>query len=245
MRTMWIISRREFKRYFSTPAAYLVAFLFLLVLGIIFYANIQASVMQSMMMGGYAPGPEIIVSPMVTLFLFIIPAITMRLLAEEQRLGTIELLLTSPVRDAELVVGKWLGSFMLVLSLIAITLLYPVALNQLVDPGIDWGVALTGFLGLVLMTAALTALGTAISALFNNQIAAFVATLALFLALWLLSLPAHGMGNTIWHYLDFSQHFYDTMARGILDLRDIIYYLSVVAFGLFSGALIIQTRRWR
>ena len=245
MRTLWIIARREYLRYFATPAAYLVAFLFLLVLGIIFYANIEASLMQSFMMPGYAPGVEIVVNPMTTLLLFIIPALTMRLLAEEQRMGTIELLLTSPVRDAELVAGKWLGSFLFVLSLIVLTLIYPLVLDHLVDPGIDWGVAITGFLGLILMAAALTALGTAVSALFSNQIAAFVATLTLFLVLWLLGFPGRGMSNSIWQYLDFSQHFYNTLARGILDLRDVVYYLSVAALGLFAGTVIVETRRWR
>ncbi len=245
MRTLWIIARREYTRYFTTPAAYLVAFLFLLVLGIIFYANVEASLMQAFMMPGYAPGVEIIVSPMTTLLLFVIPALTMRLLAEEQRMGTIELLLTAPVRDVELVVGKWLGSFLFMLSLILLTLIYPLVLNHLVDPGIDWGVAITGFLGLALMAAALTALGTAISALFSNQIAAFVATLTLFLVLWLLGFPGHGMGNSIWQYLDFSQHFYNTLARGVLDLRDVVYYLSVAALGLFAGTVIVETRRWR
>ncbi len=246
MQTVWIIARREFARYFTTPAAYLAAFLFLLILGIIFYANIAASAMQASMMGGYAPGVEIIVNPMVTLLVFIIPAITMRLLAEEQRMGTIELLLTAPVRDVELILGKWMGSFLFMSVLILITLVYPITLNQLVDPGIDWGTVLTGYLGLLLMTAAFTALGTAISALFSNQIAAFVATLALFLVLWLIGFPAQSMNaSPVWQYLDFSQHFYNTLAQGILDLRDIVYYLSITALGIFAGTMIVETRRWR
>ncbi len=247
MRTLWIVARREYARYFTTPAAYLAAFLFLLVLGIIFYSNIAASVMRSFMMPGYAPGVEIIVNPMTTLLIFMVPAFTMRLLAEEQRLGTLELLLTAPVRDAELIAGKWLGSFLFVATMIAITLLYPLTLNWLVKPSIDWGPVITSYLGLLLMAAALTALGTAISALFSNQIAAFVATLAFFLLLWLIGFPSSSTGgiSSVWQYLDFSQHFYDTLARGILDLRDVIYYLSVAALGVFAGTVIIETRRWR
>ncbi len=246
MRTVWIIARREFTRYFTTPAAYLAAFLFLLILGIIFYANVAASALQASMYPGYAPGAEIIINPMVTLLVFMIPAITMRLLAEEQRMGTIELLLTSPIRDSELVLGKWLGSFLFVGALILLTLLYPLALNQLVDPGIDWGPVITGYLGLLLMAAAFTALGTAISSLFSNQIAAFVATLVLFLVLWLIGFPSQTLnGSPIWQYLDFSQHFYNTLAQGILDLRDVIYYLSITALGIFAGTMIVETRRWR
>ncbi len=247
MHTTWIIARREFGRYFATPAAYAVAFLFLLVLGILFYANIEASAMRSFMMPGYAPGVEIIINPMTTLLVFIVPVLTMRLLAEEQRSGTIELLLTAPVRDAAIIVGKWLGSFLFVAVLILLTLLYPLALNQLVQPGIDWGQVASGFTGLLLMAAALTALGTAISALFSNQIAAAIASLAVFLALWLIGYPASAGGgaSSVWQYLDFSSHFYDTLARGIFDTRDIIYYLSVTALGLFLGTVILEMRRWR
>jgi ABC-2 type transport system permease protein len=243
MRNIWTIALREYKLYFATPAAYMVAFMILLVLGVIFYANVAAAVFQQ-----FAPGVDVIIGPLITLLLFATPAITMRLIAEEQRMGTIELLLTAPVRDYELVVGKWLGGFLFMLTLVAITWVYPFILNFLVDPGIDQGPLLTGYLGVVLISAALVAIGVAISSLFSNQIAAFFATLGVFLLLWLISLPSQAMGATggeLLRYLDFSEHFYSTLFRGVIDLRDIVYYLSITALALFLGTVAVETRRWR
>jgi ABC-2 type transport system permease protein len=243
MRNIWTIASREYRLYFSTPAAYLVAFMFMLILGVIFYANISAGVIQQ-----FAPGVDSVIAPMITLLLFGTPAITMRLIAEEQRMGTIELLLTAPVRDYELVVGKWLGGVLFMLTLIAITWVYPIVLNYLVSPGIDQGPLITGYLGVFLISAALVAIGVAISSLFSNQIAAFFATLGVYLLLWLIGLPAQSTGlggGGLLSYLDFSEHFYNTMLRGVLDLRDVIYYLSVTALGLFVGTVLVETRRWR
>jgi len=243
MRNVWTIARREFKLYFASPAAYLIAFMTLLVLGIIFYANVVASMLQQ-----FAPSIQVILGPLVTIFLFAIPAITMRLLAEEQRLGTMELLLTAPVRDWELVVGKWLGGFLFILVIIAITWFYPILLNQLVDPGIDQGPLLTGYLGMVLFVGALVAVGVAISSLFSNQIAVYFATLGVFLVLWLVSMPSQAMGamgGGLLQYLDFSEHYYNTFYRGVIDLSDIVYFLSVTILALFMGSVSVETRRWR
>src|SRR3970282_558294 len=168
MSNIWTIASREYKLYFSTPAAYMIAFMILLVLGVIFYANISAAAFQQT-----APGVEVIIGPFITLLLFGIPAITMRLIAEEQRMGTIELMLTAPLREYELIIGKWLGGFLFMLTLIAVTWVYPIILNFLVDPGIDQGPLLTGYLGLVLISASLVAIGVAVSSFFSNQIAAF------------------------------------------------------------------------
>jgi ABC-2 type transport system permease protein len=243
MRNIWTIAQREYKLYFSTPAAYMVAFMILLVLGVIFYANVAAAALQQ-----YAPGVDMVIGPFITLLLFATPAVTMRLVAEEQRMGTIELLLTAPVRDYELVVGKWLGGFLFMVSLVGVTIVFPFVLNLIVEPGIDQGPFLTGYLGIILISAALVAVGVAISSLFSNQIAAFFATLGVFLILWLLGLPSQALGatgGTILKYLDFSEHFYNTLYRGIIDLQDIVYYLSVTAVALFLGSMVVETRRWR
>jgi len=243
MRNIWTIAQREFRLYFSTPIAYMVAFMILLVLGFIFYVNLSAAMLQ-----GFAPGMDAVLNPLVTLMLFGVPAITMRLIADEQRMGTIELLLTAPVRDYELVVGKWLGGFLFLLTLIAVTLIFPFVLNKLVDPGIDQGPLLTGYLGLILLSAALVAIGVAVSALFSNQIAAFFATLGVLLVLWLIGMPAQAMGSVgggLLSYLDFSNHFYETLYRGVIDLADVVYYLSVTALALFLGTMVIEIRRWR
>jgi len=243
MRNIWTIASREFKLYFSSPAAYMVAFMLLLVLGLIFYANVVAAMMQQ-----FPPGIQVVLGPLMTILLFVTPAITMRLLADEQRLGTMELLLTAPVKDWELVIGKWLGGFLFMLTIIAVTWLYPILLNQMVDPGIDQGPLVTGYLGLILFTGALVAIGVAMSSLFSNQIAVFFSTLGVYLVLWLVSLPAQAMGATggeFLRYLDISEHFYNTFYYGIIDLSDVVYYVSLIALALFFGSVSVDTRRWR
>jgi ABC-2 type transport system permease protein len=243
MRNIWTIARREYSHYFISPAAYGVAFMFLVVLGVIFYANILAATYQQ-----YAPGAQLVMGPLVTLLLFSTPAITMRTLAEEQKMGTLELLLTYPVRDWELVVGKFLGAFMFLLSLIAITLLYPLVLNQMIEPGIDQGLLISGYLGIILMAAAFIAIGVAVSSLFANQIAAFFSTLAALLIITMISFPAQAMGGAgseLLTYLDMSEHFYNTFYIGIIEIKDVVYFLSVIATALFFGSVIIETRRWR
>ena len=205
MRNIWTIARREYKLYFATPAAYVISFMILAVLGFIFYANIASASLQQFG-GSSAPGVDVILGPFITLLLFGIPGVTMRLLAEEQRMGTIELLLTAPVRDYELIVGKWLGGFLFILSIVAITWIYPIVLNLLVSPGIDQGPLISGYLGVILICSALVAVGVAISSFFSNQIVAFFATLVVFLVLWLISLPSQAIGGTgsgLIQYLDF------------------------------------------
>lgn len=243
MRNIWTIAKREYRLYFATPIAYMVAFIVLLILGFIFYVTIGAAMIQQ-----FAPGVDVVLGPLVTLLLFSTPAITMRLIAEEQRMGTIELLLTAPIRDYELVIGKWLGGLFFLLTLVAATWIFPIALNALVDPGIDQGPLVTGYLGIALICSALVAIGVAISSFFNNQIAAFFTTLGVLLVLWLFGMPARALGTAganLLTYLDFSEHYYQNLARGILDLTDIIYYLSLTALALFIGTTAIETRRWK
>jgi len=247
MRNIWIIASREYKRYFSDWIPYTIAFVFLLVIGIFFYLNLQVVMVQP----GYIPSVEIIIAPLATMLVLITPALTTRLLAEEQRLGTIELLLTAPVRDWELIVGKWFGGLLLLLTLVAVTLVYPLLLNQLVQPGIDQGPFISGYLGIILLCAALIAIGVAISSFFSNQIAAFVATLGVFIVLWWILDPIMRVvgpagGNfELIQYLNFSDHLYANLLRGIIDLRDVVYYLSVTALSLFIGTISVEVRRWR
>ncbi len=243
MRNIWTIARREYRQYFGTPMAYMAAFLYLIVLGVIFYYNILMASYQQR-----APQVQAVIGPMVTVMLFVTPALTMRLLAAEQGDGTIELLLTAPVRDWELVLGKWLGGFLFMLSLLAVTLIYPLILHQLVDPGIDQGVLIANYLGLALMSASLIAVGVAASSLFKNQTAAFFATLGIMLLLWLIGISAQAagsLGSQVFRYLDFRAHFYDTLYRGVIDLSDVLYYLSLTSLALLLGSVSIEVRRWR
>lgn len=242
MRNIWTIARREYRQYFGTPMAYMVAFLYLLVMGVIFYYNLLTATYQQ-----FPPQVQAVIGPMVTVMLFVTPALTMRLIAAEQGEGTIELLLTAPVRDWELVLGKWLGGFLFMVTLLAVTLIYPFILHQLVDPGIDQGVLIANYLGLTLMSGSLIAVGVAMSSLFKNQTAAFFATLGIMLLLWLIGISsqaAGSLGSRVLMYLDFRSHFYDTLYRGVIDLSDVVYYLSLTSLALLLGSVFVEVRRW-
>ena len=242
MRNIWTIARREYRQYFGTPMAYMVAFLYLLVMGVIFYYNLVTATYQQ-----YPPQVQAVIGPMVTVMLFVTPALTMRLIAAEQGEGTIELLLTAPVRDWELVLGKWLGGFLFMVTLLAVTLIYPFILHQLVDPGIDQGVLIANYLGLTLMSGSLIAVGVAMSSLFKNQTAAFFATLGIMLLLWLIGISsqaAGSLGSRVLMYLHFRSPFYDTLPRGVIDLSDVVYYLSLTSLALLLGSVFVEVRRW-
>jgi ABC-2 type transport system permease protein len=248
MRNIWTIARREIRLYFASPVAYIVGLLILLISGIYFVLVVyQAG--QYALLTGYttAPGPDLIIGLMVFLFLFAVPALSMRLMADEHRTGTLELLLTAPIHEWELIIGKWLGSFIFILIIIAITLIYPLALNRLVTPGIDQGLMLANYLAIILVAGAFLAIGTAISSFFNNQFAAFFATLATLFFLWIvIGWPSVVMkgGGSIFDYLSMSKHF-SSMQSGVVALSDIVYYLSLTAFGLFLGTVAVEVRRWK
>jgi ABC-2 type transport system permease protein len=243
MRNIWVIAEKEYKHFFISPIAYVMALVLLVVLGILFYINIVAATLQQ-----YAPGIDVILGPMVTLLLFMTPAITMRSIAEENKSGTMEILLTSPVRDWEVVIGKWLGGVLLMFTLLLLTWFFPIVLNQIIKPGIDQGVMLTGYLGIFLLSGAFLAIGVWISSLFSNPIAAFLATLGVSLLFWVIGLitQASGAGGeSIFTYLSLNEHFYNTFMRGIIDLKDVVYYLSVMVLALYLGTVSVEMRRWR
>ena len=243
MRNIWIIARKEYKGYFISPVAYAVAFLIFLILGYIFFSGILFASSQQQ----YVPDVTIVLSPMIFIFLFTVPALTMRSIADERKSGTMELLLTAPVRDWELVVGKWLGGYLFVLTIILVTWIYPIILNRLIQPGLDQGLMLTGYLGVALASAAFVAVGVVVSSLFSNQIAAFFTTLGILLLLWIISNPAQALGpngGAILSYLSLSDHFYNTFNVGVIELKDIIYYLSLTSLSLFLGSISVQVRRW-
>ncbi len=248
MHNIWVIAKREFKLYLTSPVAYVITFIILLISGIFFFLNIQIASQQQ----GYVPGADTTLSILAVMLVFLMAGVTTRLLAEEQRLGTIELLLTAPVRDWELVVGKWLGAFFLMLIIIAITVVYPAVLHfQMVDPGIDLGPLASGYLGVVLLSAALVAVGVAVSAMFNNQIAAFITTMGVMIFIWFIIGPiVQVAGPTakyadLLNYLNFQEHFYSNLVQGVIDLSDVVYFLSVTALSLFVASVLVEMRRWR
>jgi ABC-2 type transport system permease protein len=248
MRNIWTIARREYRHYFTSPIAYIAALLTLLTIGIYFVVIIYYMTNQSYYSNS-APGIDIITGPLATVFLFAAPALTMRLLADEQRMGTLELLLTTPIKDGELVIGKWLGAFLFMLTIIGITLVYPVVLNKLTTPGIDQGVLMSAYLAIILLTAVFLAIGTAMSSFFNNQFAAFFATLAVLIVFWwLIRLPTYIIQNdsinNILNYLDLNGRF-NSMVAGTMSISDIVYPVSLTALGLFLSTVAVEIRRWR
>jgi ABC-2 type transport system permease protein len=249
MRNIWIIAKREFDHYFISPIAYVVAFMILLTIGIIFAINIYFFIQNALQSFGQVPDISPITGAFGFLLVLSIPAITMRLISDEARMGTLELLLTAPIRDFELVAGKWLGGFLFILTILAVTLVYPLILNGLVSPGIDQQLVMSSYLGVILVAASFLALGVGISAIFTNQVAAFFVTLSVFVFLWwLIGFPAQvlqGTASEVFRYLDMKTHFYDALNVGSIKLADLIYFFSLIALGLFVGTTAVETRRWR
>ncbi len=243
MRNIWIIAGRELRRYFVSPVAYAVAAMLYLILGVIFFINIYFGLQT----GQINPDGRMVMGPMVTILLFVAPALTMRLIADEARMGTLELLLTAPVRDWELVVGKWLGVFGFMVGVIAVTWIYPLILHRMTNPGIDQGVLITAYLGLVLLVGSMLAVGVFVSSLFDNPMAAFFTTLAILLGLWVISGLGSGAGTAseIIRYLGIVDHYYDYLYRGIINLPDVVYFLSLTSLALFLGTQAVESRRWR
>jgi ABC-2 type transport system permease protein len=245
MRTMWTIAKKEFQSFFHTPIAYVIGVVVFLVLGIYYWLQLSWAIQSQSFIPEISSILDLLLFPM---FFIAVPVLTMRTVADENRTGTLELLMTAPVRDWELIVGKWLGTYLFLLTLIAITWIYPLVLNLLVEPGIDQSLLVANYLGLCLFTAALTAIGVFISSLFKNQIAALITSLGVIILLWILSSPAQlmtGFGADLLNYLSITNHYYETFRIGIVNLKDIIYYLSLTFFTLFLATRAIEARRWK
>ena len=248
------IARKELSSYFRSPIAYGVMCFFAVITGFFFYAFVRSFLQQSLqmtMMGQSAPlnVNEWVVrnffSNMSVVGLFIIPMITMRLFAEEKRTGTIELLVTSPLRDFEIILGKWLAAIILYMTILAISMLNMLVLFAYGNP--DWRPMAVGYLGLILQGGALLSIGTFISTATRNQIVAGVATFGVCLLLWVLDWVSQFESSTLFSiisYLSVTSHF-ESFMRGVLDSKDAVYYLSVIVFGLFMTARSMESIRWR
>lgn len=232
------IAKRELNAYFASPVAYVVIAAFLVIMGLLF----SWVLVQPLMYREADLGPMLSSAPVI--LLLVAPAITMRLLAEEQRTGTIELLLTAPVNDWEVVLGKFLAAFALFLTMTALTLYYPLLLMVFGNP--DRGVIAAGYLGLILVGASFLSIGLLASSLTQNQVAAAMISLGIILALWLVGLLANmvtGQAGDIIRYISIINHYNDFL-KGLVNTKDVIYYLSVTAAGLFLTIRSLETRRW-
>jgi ABC-2 type transport system permease protein len=244
MRNAWTIAKREFNMYFASPVAYVVAFGILLVLGFwFFFFNFIAAAQM-----GQPPDATMTLRLFITLGFFFIPAVTMRLMSEEQRTGTLELLLTAPLREWELVLGKWLAALGFVSLLISLTVVYPLILNRYMTPGVDKGVLAAAYLGLWLIMGSMLAMGVFVSSLFANQIAAFFGIMALEILMWAIGGAADYAPAWLAEFLrqlDVSDRFYSNFHSGVVVLADLVYFASVIIFFLFLATRVVESRRWR
>ncbi|MCP4675014.1 MAG: ABC transporter permease [Deltaproteobacteria bacterium] len=236
MNTMLAIARREFKAYFNSPVAYFVITIFLIMVGILFFVPFFAQDRVSM---------RDFFSLVPFLFVFFIPAITMRLIAEERRSGTIEMLITMPVRDRDVILGKYFASVLLLVVALALTLPYAFTISSFGD--LDWGPVLGGYFGLFLMGSAGLAIGLLASSWTENQIIAFV--IAPFLSMFFLMVDRFMIFlpsaiAQVFEYLSFGAHFRNA-ARGIIDSRDVIFFLSFTVLSLFFAFRSLESRQWR
>ena len=253
MRNVVAIAGKELRGYFASPIAYVIMGFFALLFAMFFSAYLQMFMqrsMQMMGMGGGAPNVNAeLVRPVLSnasiIVLFVIPMVTMRTYSEEKRSGTIELLLTSPITDFQIIMGKFLGAMGMYAAMLAVTLLYIAILFWFGNP--DWRPIVAGYLGLLLMGGSFIAVGLLISNLTKNQIVAGTATFGVFLLLWIISWIGESFGpraQAVLSYLSVAEHF-DDFSKGIIDTKHVVYYLSFITFGLFLTAKSVDSERWR
>ncbi len=254
MKNIWVICRKELNSYFVSPIAYGLMAFFALVAGFFFYSAtaifVQRS-MESQMMGRGFPMSvnEWVIRPVLSnvsvIGLFLIPMITMRLFAEEKRSGTYELLATSPIRDYEIILGKWIAALVMYACILGVSLLDILVLFAYGKPDIK--PMLVGYLGLLLQGGCLLAIGTFISNTTRSQIVAGVATFAVCLLLWVLDWVS-AFETAAWakvvSYLSVLTHF-EPFSKGVIDTKDVIFYLSMIFLGLFLTARSMESLRWR
>jgi ABC-2 type transport system permease protein len=231
-----VISRREIRTYFNSPVAYIVVPVFVIITGYLFFTQLFLE-KQADMRGFF--------NIMPLLFMFMIPAITMRLLADEKSSGTLELLITMPVRDWEVVVGKFLAAMALLCTAIGLTMVFAITVKSL-GP-LDRGPAIGGYLGLVLMGGAYVSIGVMASALTRNSIVSFIVAFAISFALYLLGRLTQFLPQSLQKlvaFLSIDGHF-ENIGRGVVDSRDVIYYLSVMTVCLLIATLSLESRRWK
>ncbi len=252
---MWPIMKKELRLYFTTPVAYGVMFCFLLVTGYFFFSIFSFYTMASMQsamnpqMGRDLNVTDSVMRPlfsnMSVILLLLMPLVTMRLFAEERRSGTIELLLTYPVRDGAVLLGKFFAALVLYAVMLAFTLAYPGIVVYFAR--VEWGPLLTSYVGLLLMGATFIAVGVCISSFFENQIMAGTVTFVVLLMFWVIGWSADAAGG-IWKAvlseLSIIEH-YDTFAKGIFDTKDVIYYVNFTILALFIGLKSLEARRWK
>jgi len=254
MRNILAIANKELRSYFAGPIAYIAIGLWALLYGYFFVAIMQYFVRNSMQMSQFGGPPTMnvnqqLIRPLLQnvtiMILFVMPMVTMRTYAEEKRSGTIELLLTSPVTDFQIIMGKFLGAMALYGVMLLVTMIHIGLLFVYGRP--EWKPILTAYLGLLLLGGCFISLGLLISSLTKNQIVAGMVTFAVFLLLWIITWIGSFSGPTVdqlTQYLSIIDHL-DDFSKGVVDTKHLIYYLSFITFGLFLTAKSVDSERWR
>jgi ABC-2 type transport system permease protein len=250
MRAIFTISKRELKSYFASPIAYIILIVFLVLSGIFFFFYLESFIRSQ-----FDPAFQVfreklnlndfVIRPyfgtISVVLLFMIPLITMRLIAEERKNFTSELLFTSPIRVSQIVLGKFFASFSLFGLMVILSAIYVVVLKVYGNP--DLGPVLSGYLGLFLLGGSLIAAGLFASSLTENQIVAAVISFGILLVFWILGASSDAESSVL-GYISIINHL-DNFTKGIIDLKDTIYYLSFIFFGLFLTYITLESERWR
>jgi ABC-2 type transport system permease protein len=236
MTAAWAITKRELRTYFNSPVAYIVATVYMILAGYFFFTGLFLE-KQAEMRGYFSVTP--------IFFCFIVPAITMRLLAEEKGSGTLELLITMPVRDWEVVLGKFLAAFGLVAIIVAVTGFYAVTVASVGD--LDKGPAFAGYVSLTLMGGAYAAIGVMASSFTRNQIVAFILAFGISFGLFIFGSIVQMVPQALQPFVAFmaSGEHMQSRARGVIDTRDVLYYLSIISVCLVVASVTLESRKWR
>jgi ABC-2 type transport system permease protein len=259
MRNFIAIYTKELRSYFVSPVAYVIAGVFLFLSGYLF-RNILMQFnfwclqfgQRAQMMGGEMPSlnlNEMVVtqffSVMDFIWLLVIPMLTMRLIAEEKKSGTIELLMTSPISTVEILLGKFFACLTLYTMIVALTGIYCIILEMYGSP--DWGPILSAYFGYLLLGGTFIGVGVLASSLTENQIVAVLLGFGMLLLLWLIDWSASFAGPTaakILQYVSIIEHLKD-FQRGVIDTKDVVFYLSFIFLSLFITSRVLESRRWR
>lgn len=231
-----VFCKKELRSFFDSPIAYIVITIFLLITGWFFFSDLFL-INQASMRNLFGIVPFI--------FMFFVPAVTMRLISEEKRSGTIEVLLTLPVRDNEIILGKFLAGLILICVAVVLTFVYTFTLSGLGD--LDFGSVVAGYIGLIFLGATYLSIGVFTSSLTQNQIVSFITSFVIIFALFMLDkvlMFMPGFLVSFLEYLSVDYHF-SNIARGVIDSRDVIYYLSIIFLFLFLAVRALESRKWR
>lgn len=251
MKKALVIAGKDFRTFFYSPIAYIVAAFFLFIMGWMFFFNVKAFTLQGMgyQMGKMTSISDGIIRPvygnMNVILLFLVPFITMRLFSEEKKLQTIQLLFTAPITVTDMVLGKFLSAFFFVLFMLAFTLAYPAFLFLYGNP--EFGTVLTSYIGTALLSMCYVSIGIFFSALTENQIVSGVLSFVSALFFWLISWASQSAGpvwSDIFDYLSLINH-YNNFSQGMIDSADVVYCLSFVGIFLFLTQRVLDSYRWR